>query len=241
MNPIEFRRGVIKPIECYKEAWPLIKNHFWLLLAVVFVGGLIGGASMYILFGAMSCGIFYCYLRVIDGRDFRFEDLFKGFSYWLPGLVVGLLFIGPMLILYAIIYVPALVAIAVNPRMKPEELLAVIGASFVVDVIFTVFMVCLHTLIMFAFPLMVDRNLSAWQAIKTSAKAVWANLGGVAGLFGVGFILCLAGMAAACVGIYFVIPLMMGANTLAYRKIFPSSGETPSINQPPPPNYYQGI
>src|SRR5215213_8252673 len=88
MNPLEFRRGVIKPIECYREAWELIKNHFWLLLAVIFVAGMIGGASMYILFGAMTCGAFYCYLKVIDRRDFKFEDLFKGFGFWLPGLIV---------------------------------------------------------------------------------------------------------------------------------------------------------
>jgi uncharacterized membrane protein len=239
MNPVEYRSGVIKPIECYKEAWELIKNHFWLLLGVVFVGGLIGGASMYILFGAMSCGIYYCYLKVIDRQNFKFEDLFKGFNYWLPGLLVGLLFIVPMLILYAIIYVPTLVAIAANPRIKPDELLVIMGASFAFDLVFTFFMVCLHTLIIFSFPLIVDKNLSAMQAIKVSAKAVWANLKGVAGLFGVGFILCLIGMAAFCLGIYFVVPLMMGANTVAYRKIFPS-GENPNLN-PPPPNYYQGI
>lgn len=238
MNPVEFRKGVIKPIECYKEAWELIKNQFWLLLAVVFVGGIIGGASMYILLGAMMCGIFYCYLKVIDHKEFKFEDLFKGFSFWLPGLIVGLLIMIPILIIYGILYIPVLVAIAANPNIKPNELMAVMGASFVVEIIFTVFMVCFHTLIMFSFPLIVDKNLSAFQAIKTSAKAVWANLGGVAGLFGVGFILCLVGMMVFCLGIYFVMPLMMGANTLAYRKIFPPA-ETPNFN-PPPPNYYQG-
>jgi hypothetical protein len=239
MNPIEFRRGVIKPIECYKEAWELIKNQFWLLLGVVFVGGLIGGASLYILIGAMTCGIYYCYLKVIDRQNFKFDDLFKGFSYWLPGLIVGIFIVVPMIILYGVIYVPPLVAIVTNPNIKPDQLMMIIGGGFLVDLIISVFMVCFHTLIMFAFPLIVDRNLSAFQAMKTSAKAVWANLGGVAGLFGVGFILCLVGMLVFCVGIYFVIPLMMGANTVAYRKIFPSVENT-NLN-PPPPNYYQGI
>ena len=144
------------------------------------------------------------------------------------------------MLLYGIIYIPPLIAMIANPHMKPEELLAVIGISFAVDIVFTIFMVCLHTLIIFSFPLIVDKKLSAFQAMKTSARAVWANLGGVAGLFGVGFVLCFLGMAAACVGIYFVIPLMMGANTLAYRKIFPSGIENPNLN-PPAPNYYQGI
>jgi len=238
MNPIEFRKGVIKPIECYKEAWELIKNQFWLLLAVVFVGGMIGGATMYILLGAMTCGIFYCYLRVIDGREFKFEDLFKGFQVWLPGLIVTIFIVVPIFALYGIIYVPTLVAVIANPRISHDELMLVLGGSFAVDLIFTIIMVCFHTLIMFAFPLIIDKKLSGIQAMKTSAKAVWANLSGVAGLFGVGFILCLIGMLAACIGIYFVVPLMMGANTLAYRKIFPSN-ENPNLN-PPPPQYYQG-
>ena len=43
MNPVEFKRGEIKPVECYKEAWELIRNQYWLLLGVIFVGGIVGG------------------------------------------------------------------------------------------------------------------------------------------------------------------------------------------------------
>lgn len=235
MAEIQFNTGIIRPIECYKEAWELIKNRFWLLLGIVFLGGIIGAASMYILLGAMGCGIFYCYLRVIDRKDFTFEDLFKGFGFWLPGLIVALFIIVPLFVLYGLIYIPPIVAIASNPNIKPEELMTIIGASFLVDLVFTVFMVCFHTLLMFSFPLIVDRNLSAFQAMKTSAKAVWANLSGVAGLFGVGFLLSLLGMMVFCLGIYFVMPLMIGANVLAYRKIFPAAQ---NFHQPPQPNVY---
>ncbi|HMS40271.1 MAG TPA: hypothetical protein PKE69_08600 [Pyrinomonadaceae bacterium] len=223
MSEIQFNKGVIRPVECYKEAWELIKNRFWLLLALVIVGGFIGAASMYILLGAMVCGIFYCYLRVIDRKDFKFEDLFKGFGFWLPGLIVAIFFVVPMFVLYALIYIPPLIAITTNPNITQEELLTIIGASFVVDAIFMVFMVCLHTLLMFSFPLIVDKNLSAFAAMKTSAKAVWANLSGVAGLWGLGFLLSLAGILVFCIGIYLAVPLMIGANMLAYRKVFPAS------------------
>jgi len=234
MAEIQFKTGVIRPIECYKEAWELIKHRFWLLLGVVFLGGLISGATLYILLGAMCCGIFYCYLRVIDGKDFTIEDLFKGFGFWLPGLIVGLFFIVPLFVLYGLIYIPPLIAIASNPNIKTEELMTIIGASFFVDLVFTVFMVCFHTLLMFSFPLIVDRNLSAFEAMKTSAKAVWANLSGVAGLYGIGFLLSLLGILVFCLGIYLVIPLMVGANILAYRKVFPAVQSF----DPPPPNDY---
>ncbi len=237
MAEIKFNVGVIRPVECYKEAWELIKNHFWLLLGVMVVGGFIAAASMYVLLGAMICGIFYCFLRVIDGKDFKFEDLFKGFGFWLPGLIVGIFIVVPMFVLYALIYIPPLIAITTNPNITQEELLTVLGASFVVDAIFMVFMVCLHTLLIFAFPLIVDKNLSGFAAMKTSAKAVWANLSGVAGLWGLGFILSLVGMLVFCIGIYFVIPVMTAANILAYRKVFPSDK---NYNQPPQPNAFPG-
>lgn len=223
MADIQFNTGVIRPVECYKEAWELVKNQFWLLLVIVIVGGAIAAFSMYILLGAMVCGIFYCYLRVIDGKDFKFEDLFKGFGFWLPGLVVGIFFIVPMFMLYALIYIPPLVAITTNPNITQDELLKIISASLAVDFIFTIFMVCLHTLLMFSFPLVVDRKLSAFQAMKTSAKAVWANLSGVAGLWGLGFLMSLAGILVFCIGIYLAVPIMIGANLLAYRKVFPAS------------------
>ena len=97
-------------------------------------------------------------------------------------------------------------------------------------------MVCFHKLLMFSFPLIVDRNLGAFAAMSLSARAVWNNLGGVAGLYGVGFVLSLAGMLAFCVGIYFVIPIIIAGNVLAYRKVFPAPGST---NVPPAPNAFQ--
>ncbi len=48
MNNTEFRTGVIKPVECVKEGWELIKSEYWLLFAITLVGALIGGVTMYV-------------------------------------------------------------------------------------------------------------------------------------------------------------------------------------------------
>ena len=66
MQEVEFTRGQIRAIECAKEAWALIKDEYWTLVAISIVGALIGGISMYVLIGAMICGIFYSYLKKID-------------------------------------------------------------------------------------------------------------------------------------------------------------------------------
>ena len=222
MQNTEFRTGVIKPIECLKEAWELIKPDYWLLFAVTIVGVLIGGMTLYILLGGMMCGIYFVYLKRIDGGPVVFEDLWKGLSWFVPGLVVTVFIMVPFLIVYGVIYVPLIMAAIMGERMSENELLSLLGGIFAVDLMLMVGMVCLHTLIIFAFPLIVDRGLGGFRAMLVSAKAVWRNLGGVAGLYAVNFALALAGLLAACVGIYLVIPVLLAANLVAYRKVFPA-------------------
>jgi hypothetical protein len=239
MNNTEFRTGVIKPVECVKEGWELIKKDYWILFAVVLVGGIIGGFSLYILLGAMFCGIFYCYLQAIDGKSVSFDDLWKGFSFFAPGLVVTLFIVIPMIFVYAIIYMPFVMAMVMGSNLSESEMMTLLFGAIAVDLVVIIIMVCFHTLLMFSFPLIVDRNLSGFQAMKTSARAVWKNMGGVVGLILVNFVLVFLGYLALCVGIYFVIPIMIAGNAVAYRKVFP----TPSAQNfnPPSPQFYRGI
>lgn len=239
MNETQFNTGVIRPVECIKEGWELIKPNFWLLLGITIVGSLIGGFSMYILIGAMLCGIFHCYLKQIDGKPLSFDDLWKGFQWWLPGLVVAAFIFIPMIVVYAVMYVPIFIALAMGKNMSEDELIALLIGVGIVDMVLVVIMVCFHTLLMFSFPLIADRGLGGIQAMKTSAKAVWANLSGVVGLIVCGFGLIILGYLALCLGIYFVIPIMVAGNMVAYRKVFPALS-APNFN-PPPPDVYRGV
>jgi len=77
MNP-EFTTGRIRPIECVKEAYELIKDEYWLLFAVSLVGAIIGGVSMYMVLGPMICGIYLCYLKKIDTSAVDLYDRCRG-------------------------------------------------------------------------------------------------------------------------------------------------------------------
>lgn len=238
-NP-EFQTGVIHPVECFKEGWELIKSDYWILFAISLVGMLIGGFSMYILLGAMLCGIYYCFLRKIDTGTVSFDDLWKGFSFMLPSLIVTLLIVVPMFIVFGIIYVPIILALVAGPNLSPDEAMGLFVSAAIFDVIVAVVMVCLHTLLMFSFPLIIDRKMSALESVKLSARAVWQNLGGTAGLVGLSYILMLIpGIITCGIGTYFVIPIMFAAFMVAYRKVFPSSNNQFN-NQPPPPNAFRG-
>ena len=238
MQEIEIRSGVIKPIECAKEAYELIKSDYWLLFAIWLVGAMIGGISLFIAAGAMMCGTFYCFLRKIDGYPISFDDLWKGMQWFLPGLIVMLFIVVPILIVYGIIYIPILMAAAMGTKLSPDEFMAMFAGALMIDLVFVVIMVCFHTLLIFSFPLIVDKNLGAFKAMTTSARAVFKNFGGVGGLIGVNFLLGVAGYAAFCVGIYFVVPILIATNVVAYRRIFP--GGNAGRFDPPPPVVYGG-
>src|SRR6478735_7248712 len=85
MTNTEFKTGVISPIDCVKEGFELIKNDYWLLFAIGLVGGLISGATLYILGGAMLCGIMFAFLKVVDRKPITFDDLWKGMEFFGPG------------------------------------------------------------------------------------------------------------------------------------------------------------
>jgi hypothetical protein len=239
MQNVEVRSGVVKPVECFKEGWELIKDEYWLLFAVTLVGALIGGMTMYILFGAMICGIFYAYLRKIDGGRVVFDDLWKGFTWWGAGLVVTLFIIVPMIAVYLIIYLPFIMAAVMGSKLSQDEMMGMLIGAAAVDLVLIVLMVCVHTLMMFSFPLIVDRGLGPFKAMGTSARAVLRNLGGVTGLLLLNFGIVILGQLALCVGVYFVIPIVMAGNVVAYRKIFPPLH--PTNYAPPPPSTYQGF
>jgi len=234
MDPAEFRTGTIRPIECVKEAWEIIRPNYWILFAILLVGALIGAFSLYVLIGAMICGIMHCYLKQIDGSRVEFEDLWTGFSFFWPSLPVALLVVVPLiawiLILVFTMYLPIVMAAVMGDRLSGDELLATFGGVFILDMIIAVIMVCFHTLLMFAFPLVVDRRLRGFTPVTLSARAVLKNISGVCGLVIVNFLLILAGEMACGIGLYLVMPLMMATNMVAYRKVFPAMSSLRDLN-----------
>lgn len=237
MTNTEFRTGVINPVECVKEGFELIKKDYWLLFAIALVGGLIGGFTMYILAGAMICGIMFAYLKAIDGKPVTFDDLWKGMNYFGPGLVVILIILVPLIAFYIFLYVSIFGAMIGGSQAGEAGLIGALVVVGLIDFVFLILMVCFHTLLTFSFPLIVDRNLGAIDAMKTSARAVWQNLGGVAGLVVVNFVLVFIGYLALCIGMYFVIPIMIAGNVVAYRRVFPSLESRTNLSPPPPDAY----
>lgn len=247
MFPSEFRTGVIRPVECFREGWELIKDQYWLIFAITFVGMLIGGIIPFgIAIGAMFCGIYYCLFQKMSGRRVEFEGLFKGFNYFLPGLVASLVIIVPAVISVVFIY-GSMIAIFVastdsRGRLDESIIWTLVGTMFLEMLVVWLVLGCLHVFLIFAYPLIVERNMKGWDAFRLSARAAWANLGGAVGLIAVEFVLGFLAYVLTFfifgLGIYLVMPIMFAGVLVAYRKVFPPV-QPSNFNVPPPPSAFQ--
>ena len=242
---MEFKTGVIRPIECFKEGWKLIKDQYWLFLGITLVGLLIGGlVPLGIVLGSMMCGIYFCLFKKIDGQPVEFNDLFKGFDYFLPSLIVSLFVVVPTLIFTIVMQIAQFAFFITlqgiqNGKMSSREVEPLLWTFFgvfgVATLIFGLLLACLHALIMFAYPLVVERRMKGVDAFKLSARAVWKNLNGVVGIILCEFVLGIVGLLLCYVGAFLLAPLSFAAVAVAYRKVFPPLGESVSADYYPPP------
>lgn len=239
MKNNEFQTGVIRPVECMKEGWELIKDDYWLFLGITFVGMLVGGIIPFgIGIGAMFCGIYFVMLQKMNRQRFEFGDLFKGFNYFVPGLVTSLIVIVPSIIAVFLLYgsMIALIFGVAASNGNEAVIFGMFATLFVEGIIIALILSCFHALVMFAYPLIVDRNLNGLDAFKLSARAVWANLSGVVGIILLEFVMGIVGYMALAIGVYFVLPIMFAGVLVAYRKVFPPLNQN---YNPPQPNMYQ--
>jgi uncharacterized membrane protein len=240
-NPIEFRTGVITPVECLKEGWAMIKSQYWLFFGICIVGMLVSSAFAIVLMGPMMCGIFFSYLKHMRGERVTFDGLFKGFDYFGQSLIATLIQAIPAVIIIALVYLIMFVAMIVSAsstrgRDVEEAMMFVtfIGMALIFVAVILLSIV-LGVFFMFTFPLIVDRNLSGVEAIKTSMRAGRANLGGVVGLMLLTVLLNFGGLLVCCVGGYFLLPITFAAQAVAYRRVFPDLGSSSFSTPPPPP------
>jgi len=240
MQSPEFTTGQIRAIEIYKEAWAIMKPEFWPIFGIVIIGMLVGSVIPIVIMGPMMIGVFMCLIDKADGKPASFDKLFKGFEQWGAGLVIALIIMVPVFVFIFIVYIPMIIMSIYGQRLSQDEVMPFIGGVLILELLIGIFMTILHSLLIFAFPLIADKQLGGFAAAKLSAKAAWANKGGIAGLFGVGILVILAGYMLLCVGVYLALPVIMMATTVAYRKVFPRSEETMKL-APPPPDAYQGL
>ncbi|MGD0745169.1 MAG: glycerophosphoryl diester phosphodiesterase membrane domain-containing protein [Verrucomicrobiota bacterium] len=224
---------------CIGSGWTLLKDNFSLLFVGVLIYFLIEGAiaglgvipiigplfSIANLFiaGPLMGGVFYIFIQAIRGGPAEIGDVFAGFrraflqlflGYLVPALLGGLCLI-PVGIVALFSVFPALAQH--QPLPPPESVLLTLVPVFLICL---VPMVYLQISWSFTLPLIVDKQMDFWPAMKTSWKMVNKHWWLVFGLFVLVGLLNVVGVLLCCIGLLFTVPVGFGALMYAYETIF---------------------
>ena len=248
-DPTYFLEVPIEPTDCLARSKELMGDQYWLFVGICLVGMLIASAvPMGILMGPMMCGIYLCYLRRSRGQQAVFDDLFRGFDYFAESLIASLIYLGLSMLLMVplgmLLAVAFFFGIAAAAQGGDEAVMIWMIVLLAAILVLTLAVgLVLGTLFAFVYLLIVDRRLKAVEAVKTSYRAVMANLGGVLGLALMNMVLQILGVCCCYVGAFFVMPFTVGATMVAYRKMFPAlqyAQAEPAVGpygEGPPPVY----
>jgi hypothetical protein len=221
---------------CIGNAWELLKNNFGLLFGGVAVFlliqlglgglgqipfvGLVFSLASIIVSGPLMGGVYSFVLKTIRRQPAEVGDIFAGFRLAFGQLLLGYLV---MVILTCLAALPGVLIMAFPIYLMVHHhtveagpfLLALLG--FVVAMIPAIY---LSTGWVFSLPLIIDKQMEFWPAMRASRRMVGKHWWLVFGLMVVCGLIYFAGFLACCVGLFVAAPIMFGAMMYAYESIF---------------------
>ncbi len=233
---IQFTQGLVRPWVCLTEGWAMVRGRYWLFVGIATCGMLLGSVVPVILFGAMMCGIYLCYLEQLKGNPVDFRRLFDGFQHFESGLVATALLMAVSLL----VVLPASLSLSGAVIMLPLFIdrggltlafglyLAVIGVFVLVIIVAAI---VLGAFFMYTFPLIAEHGLSGSEAVRLGARAARANFWGTLGVMASQVLLGMVGVCLCYVGAFLILPITMGAVMAAYRTVFPVQASSDDADQ----------
>ena len=195
------------------------------------IGSLVSLANL-IIAGPLLGGLYYVFIQTIRQQPASAGDLFAGFRkafvQLFLGKIVSSLLAGLCMMPFVVVMVILVVRMAMAGQSPEEQIHKLVLGLLPVGL--PVFLLCLVPTIylqvrwVFTLPLIIDKQMDFWTAMKTSWKMVGKHWWQVFGLVVVVGLLNLVGMCACCVGALFTAPVGYGALMYAYETIFSSAG-----------------
>jgi uncharacterized membrane protein len=242
---IPFNRKAVEPVECIKRGWELIKPQYWLFVGMCFIALLIGGAVPLILQGPMMCGLYLTLLKTRRGEPVEFGTMFKGFDFFGPSLIATLLHVLPILVIvvpaYIFFYVSMIVGMAAQGGSDPNPaaMFGIMGIFGLFWLFVIVVIIVISIGFMFAYPLIVDRKLQGFDAVKLSFRGALANFWRLLGMSILTSLISVGGILLCYVGMFLAFPIVYASIAAAYEQVFGLAGPN-DINEnlpPPPPRF----
>ena len=243
LNEIDFKRNVVQPVECIKGGWELIRSQYWLFVGITAVGLIIGSVvPLEILWGPMACGIYLALFQTRRGQPIEFGLLFKGFDYFGDAVIATLLHMIPMMVVIIPAYILYIVgmfgmmASSQNGEPDPAAMMGFFGVFGVFWLVVMVALIIVSVVFTFAYPLIVDRRLKGFDAVKLSIRAGFANFWRLLGMLILTGLAGFIGLFCCYIGAFLVMPVYYAAIATAYEQVFGLS-ELQSNLPPPPPSF----
>ncbi len=238
---IRFNKSAISAGDCLTKGWEILKPNYFMFFGIGLIALVLGCIPVvsWIIGGPIMVGVYYAMLRQYNGEPVEFGMISKGFSKFVPAMVIGFLMLLPGIVINGYNYGLRLAeALAIlNPNEMTGGLVSLMAIfSFLVTIFSLVGGFILGISLTFSLPLLAEHDLSLMEAIKLSSKAGWGNVGGLSLLFLLIALMLIVGALACCIGIFFVFPMIYAAITVAYRQVFPNNSPQ-QFNPPTPGNY----
>jgi hypothetical protein len=206
------------------------------------VGVLIGNAvPLGILLGPMMCGLYLSFFKYRRGEPIEFGTLFKGFDFFGPSVIATLLHVVPIMAVvvpaYIFFYVTMLVSVAAQggDEPNPAAMLGVLAVFSLFWLVVVVLIIVISIGFTFVYPLIVDRKLQGFDAVKLSFKAAMPNFFRLFLMQLLTGLLSLVGILFCYVGVFFVFPIAYGAIASAYEQVFGLANPNENYSDLPPP------
>jgi hypothetical protein len=227
---------------CIGRAWNFLTANFWPLVGgsavyLLIIGGLSGFAQIpfigvlfslanFIITGPLLGGVYYYVFRVMRRQPADIGAVFNGFSDNLGQLILG--HVVPTLIAGATAIPGIVMAVIPTVIMAENEqanaaLIAIAVVGFLLAMVPLIYFSVAWA---FTIPLIVDKRLDFWPAMKASRAQVGRHWWTVFGLVIVASILNILGLFACCIGLFVTMPLFFVTVVLAYEILFvPRTGQ----------------
>lgn len=194
-------------------------------------------ALLALVMGPLMGGLYFVYLKTIRRQTAVVGDVFAGYQKAFLHLFLGMLVVtviaGACMLPFQFVWEakagPLMEQLRQSQQVSPAdaqkilpELLSAFAASLPVFLICLVPATYLTVCLQFTMPLIIDRGINFWPAMKTSFKMVnkhWWQVFGLTVLVG---LVTLVGVLGCCIGILFTAPIGFAAMMFAYETIFSS-------------------
>lgn len=186
------------------EAWDLVGSDLPVFSLAAFIAISASLLSLFILALPLATGLYLMFSEKLQGNRPTLGHLWEGVTTRFPAAIT-------IWLLYLVLGLPANTLALYLQYLKLSELAAVL---------LLLWHVAFWTPMFFALPLIADRDLSAREAIKLSWAQVRPRLGGILLCTVVYNIVVLFGLFACLIGIIITVPLVRGAEMLAYREFY---------------------